>query len=66
MGLMDLVPIVFVIVFALAALAVNSDFLAQLCLSACPQVPSGAHGPPLPAFLPLHRSLRWLWQPSLA
>ena len=60
LGLVYLVP------DSLAALAIASDLLAQPCLSAYPRAHSGTHGPPLPAFLPLHRSLRWLWQTFLA
>jgi hypothetical protein len=62
--LLKFIPAIVTIYFvpvALAALAITSDLLAQPCLSACLQAHPGTRGPPLPAFLPLHRSLRWLW-----
>ena len=45
----------------IVAIAIDSDLLAQPCLSANLQAHTGTLVPPLPTFLPLHRSLRWLW-----
>jgi hypothetical protein len=65
LGLSQLISI-YLVPVAIAALAITFDLLAQPCLSAYLQAHPGTRGPPLPAFLPLHRSLRWLWQTFLA